>query len=367
MTLRSSEYMVWAKTCSQSRFNLATSGLMNFPLKELGVEIGDLEISGPSLYGYEPLQQALADKYGVKPSNIFAATGTSMANHLAMAAILERGDEVVIEHPAYEPIIALADYLGAKVKRFHRSFDRGFEVEVGEVERSMSRRTRLIVLTNLHNPTSVLTDAKRLAEIGELARSLGARVLVDEVYLDVTFAQKPNTAFRLGDHFVVTTSLTKAFGLSGLRCGAVIADERLVEQMWQLNDLFGVIPAHTAERLSVLALERMDRVAKRAKEILDGNRTLVNQFLDSRDDLECVRFPFGTVLFPRLRSANADELCRILRERHETTVVPGRFFGMPEHFRVGLGGDAATLAGGLERLGNALDELREEQKKSVEV
>ena len=158
----SSQYMQWAKTRSGARFTLATSGLINYPLNELPVTLEDIELSGPSLYGYEPLQQALARKCEVDPECIVHATGTSMANHLAMAAIIEQGDEVVIEQPAYDPLIAVARYLGASVKRFTRTFEEGFRINVREVERAVSPRTRLIVITNLHNPTGALTDSDTL-------------------------------------------------------------------------------------------------------------------------------------------------------------------------------------------------------------
>src|SRR6185503_2568683 len=100
--------------------------------------------------------------------------------------------------------------------------------------------------------------------------------------------------------FVTTGSLTKAYGLSGLRCGWILAEPDLAEKMWRLNDIFGVIPAHPAERLSVVALNDLDRISARAKELLETNRVILNRFLDSRDDLQSQRPEFGTVVFPRL-------------------------------------------------------------------
>jgi hypothetical protein len=121
--------MEWAKLRSGARFNLAASGMPNLPLSRLGVAIDDLEITGPGGYGYQPLQEALAAKCGVDPENVVAATGTSMANHLALAALIEPGDEVMIEQPAYELLITTAEYLGAKILRFPRPFDAGFQLD----------------------------------------------------------------------------------------------------------------------------------------------------------------------------------------------------------------------------------------------
>src|SRR4029453_9430866 len=117
-----SEYMNWAKTSSQARFNLATSGLGNLSLKELKVSLDDLEITDGG-YGYAPLLSSIGERYRVPTDSIVTAAGTSFANHLGMAALVQPGDEVLFEHPAYEPMLAAVRYLGGNVKRFSRSFE----------------------------------------------------------------------------------------------------------------------------------------------------------------------------------------------------------------------------------------------------
>jgi aspartate/methionine/tyrosine aminotransferase len=301
--------------------------------------------------------ERIGARYGVDRSSIVTAAGTTFANHLATAALIKPGDEVLFESPAYEPMLATVRYLGADVKRFTRRFEDGFAVSPAAVEKSVSPKTRLIVITNLHNPSGALTDDATLKQIGEIARRSGAHVLVDEVYIETLFEQSPRTSFHLGNEFVVTSSLTKAFGLSGLRCGWIFAEPELAQRMWLLNDLFASTPVHSGERLSVVALDQISELGARAKTLLDHNRDLLNAFLDTRNDLETVRPEFGTVMFPRVRSGNADQLCRLLREKYETSVVPGAFFELPAHFRVGIAVDTETLKAGLERMGAALDEL----------
>ena len=352
-----SSYMHWAKTSSTAKFNLATSGMPNLSIRDLRVSLDDLEITDGG-YGYGPLMERIGARYGVDPSSIVTAAGTTFANHLAMAALIKPGDEVLFESPAYEPMLATVRYLGADVKRFTRRFEEGFAVSAEEVEKAVSSRTRLIVLTNLHNPSGVLIDDETLKQVGEIARRVGARVLVDEVYIETLFEQSPRTSFHLGHEFVVTSSLTKAFGLSGLRCGWIFAAPELAQRMWLLNDLFASTPVHAGERLSVVALDQISELGARAKTLLDRNRELLNAFLDTRHDLEVVRPEFGTVMFPRVRSGNADQFCRLLREKYETSVVPGAFFELPAHFRVGIAVETETLKAGLERIGAALDEIR---------
>ena len=351
----SSSYMNWAKTSSTAKFNLATSGVNNLPLRELRVSLDDLEITNGG-YGYQPLMQALANRYRVETQNVVTAAGTTFANHLTVAALIKPGDEVLVEQPAYEPLLAVIRYLGANVKRFSRKFENGFQVVAGELESIVTRNTRLIVITNLHNPSGVLIDTQIMKQIGEIARRAGARVLVDEVYMETLFEESPPTSFHLGNEFVVTSSLTKAFGLSGLRCGWIFAEPELARRMWLLNDLFASTPVHAGERLSVVAIEQLEEIGQRAKQLLDRNRQILNEFLDTREDLEVVRPEFGTVMFPRVRSGDSERLCRVLREKYETSVVPGRFFEMPAHFRIGITAETDVFEAGVKRLEKALNE-----------
>ena len=255
---------------------------------------------------------------------------------------------------------------GVTVRYFDRRMENGFRVDPEEVERKITPQTRLIVLTNLHNPSGALIDEATLRAVGEIARKNNARVLVDEVYLEALYEQRPRPAIHLGDHFLVTSSLTKAYGLSGVRCGWVLANPELAQRMWHINDLYGVNAAHPADLMSVIALDNLDRVAARAKKLLEANRPVLDSFLRSRDDLEYVRPEFGTVVFPKLRHGTVDQLDRLLREKYETSVVPGEYFGMPQHFRVGIGGDPEMTRTGLERLGRALDKMRTQSRISAE-
>jgi len=347
--------MPWAKLRSHAQFNLATSGVAHWKLRDLPIKIEDLEISGLSKYGFEPLQRALAKHCGVTEDRIVAATGTSMANYLTLATLLKPGDEVLIEEPTYELLLAVAKHIGATISRFPRTHESGFALDPQAIKRAVTPRTKLIVIANLHNPSSALADEATIRAIGEI----GPRVLVDEVYLDAAFERAPRSAALLGDQFVVTSSLTKVYGLSGLRCGWIIAEPELARAMWRLNDLLGVIPAHMAELASVIAFGELPRILANVRERLDKNRAALHRFFDSRADLEAPRFPFGTTAFPKLLRGSVASLCERLRNKYNTTVVPGEFFEMPDHFRIGIGGDLEPLEEGLRRLGAALDDMME--------
>src|SRR6476619_5223460 len=129
-----SKYMQWAKTRPKVTFDLALSGILNLPFAEMDAKIDDVDLNGDNSYGYRPLIDALATHCQVDPDSVVTISGgTSMANHLAMAAAIERGDEVLIEQPTYEPLMALAEYFGANIKRFPRSFENDFRVDVEQL------------------------------------------------------------------------------------------------------------------------------------------------------------------------------------------------------------------------------------------
>jgi aspartate/methionine/tyrosine aminotransferase len=274
-----------------------------------------------------------------------------------MAALVEPGDEILIEQPTYELIVSTAEYLGARVVRFPRRFGEHFQIDPGEIGRAVTARTRLIVITNLHNPGSAFADEETLLEVGRIARRVRARVLVDEVYLDAAFDARPSTSFKLGEEFIATGSLTKVYGLSGLRCGWIFAEPVLATRIWRLADLFYSTLPHVAELLAVAAFRQLPAIESRARKLLDANRALFNRMLLPRTDLEVHEHTRGLIAFPRLKSGESTHLCRLLRERFDTAVVPGSFFGMPDHIRIGLGGATAEVEEGLRCLAAALDEL----------
>jgi aspartate/methionine/tyrosine aminotransferase len=350
-----SEYMEFSKLESVARYNLAASGVMNCGISDLRVELDQLEINGPAIYGYEPLLEAIAQLKGVKPESVVYSAGTSMANHLAMAALFAPGDEVLIEEPTYGLLLDAALYLGARVRRFQRRFEDDYALDPGEVARNITPETRLVVITNMHNPTSALASEESLRRVGDLACEVNARVIVDEVYLECLRDPPATSSFHYGEHFVVTSSLTKAYGLSGLRCGWILAEPKLAERMWRLNDLFSATPVHIAELLSVIAIGQLDELGRRGAALIEANRSAMVAALGGHPAIEYSIPKVGTTIFPRLRRGDVATFCQFLRDGYDTSVVPGSYFERPRHFRVGLAGDVEMTREGITRLAQALE------------
>jgi len=353
-----SPYMEWSKLKSAAKYNLATSGIQNCPLAELDFRVEEIDLHGSNSYGYAPLLEAIAAMKGVAPDWVVRADGTSMANHLAMAALFAPGDEVLMEEPTYELILSTALYLGAKVKRFQRRVEDDYALDPEEVAKHLTPQTRLIVVTNMHNPSSALASEASLRAVGELAASVGARVLVDEVYLEALHHPPAASSIHYGKQFVVTSSLTKAYGLSGLRCGWILAEPELAERIWKLNDVFAATPVYLAEQLSALAIAQRDKLSRRADALLDANRKALVETLGGHPAIELTIPPLGTTVFPRLIQGDVAGFSEFLREKYETSVVPGVYFERPEHFRVGIPGEIEMTREGLNRLAAALDEWK---------
>jgi aspartate/methionine/tyrosine aminotransferase len=353
-----SDYMRFAKLDTGARFGLASSGVADCTMADLRPNLDSLALHGPNSYGYGPLVQGIAARFAISPAEVVTAGGASFANHLVMAAVLSPGDEVLIEDPTYELLRSTLGYFQADLRTFERRPQAGWALEAGAVIEKITPRTRLVVLTNLHNPTGALADPATVEAIAAAADRVGALVMIDEVYLELMFRSgETRTAFRAEGNVVVTSSLTKAYGLSGLRCGWILAREDLAERMRRLNDLFASLPPHMAECLSVTALERLPELRVRANRMIEANRRAYAEILGAHSRLNQTILDQGTTVFPCVLGADGDELFELLMSRFETSVVPGRFFGRPDHVRIGLAGDTVMTRAGLERISQALDLL----------
>ena len=349
-----STYMHWAKVRPHARFNLASSGARDLNRDHLPkLDIGP-ELTSPHAYGYPPLLEAIAARYGANPENVATSIGTSQANHLAIAALIEPGDDVLAEWPGYEPLVATARFLGASLRFFERSAERGFAIDADEVRRLITPKTRLVLLTNPHNPSGAFTDDATLARIGVAAERMGAHLLLDEAYLDV--APNARSSFHLGPNFVATASLTKCYGLSGLRCGWILADKETATRIWRLYDLFEASRVYWAEKMSAAVFPHLDKLLERTRSLVARNRTALHALYDRSADVEGIRNGEGTIAFPRLTRGNVEAFAKLLHERYEVAIVPGHFFGRDDHFRIGLARDPEIFAQGLNRIEAVLAE-----------
>jgi hypothetical protein len=349
------DYLLWAKRRPHPAYDLGRSDVVACTLADLPGAREALDLAGRNDEGWEPLVARVAARHGVRTDQVATATGTSGANFLVCAALLRPGDDVLIERPAYDPLVAVPVMLGANPLRFERRFEDRFRLDLDAVAAALTPRTRLIIITNPHNPTGVLTDVGDMRRLGELAERHGCYVLADEIYMDAVAGAAPQAAATLSPRFITTSSLTKAYGLAGLRCGWALADASICEEIRRARDLVDGTGSVLAERAAAAAFDALPSLALRARAILAPNLERFQTFMAGQPAVEWVAPAGGTVAFPRLRApVSADALAERLVRDFDTAVVPGRFFEAPRHFRVALGIPAEILARGLDAISRAL-------------
>ncbi|HEX5214536.1 MAG TPA: pyridoxal phosphate-dependent aminotransferase [Vicinamibacterales bacterium] len=356
-----SPYLHWAKTRQPAAIDLAGSNLLHCDLDDLPGARDAVELAARNDEGFIPLREAIAAHYGVTPNRVVTGTGCAGATFLAIGAIARAGDDVLVERPAYDPLMGACRLLGINVRRFDRRADEGYAVDPDAVRAQLTPRTRAVILTSPHNPSGVGLDADRLEAVGREAARVGAVIIVDEVYLDGANAcgdaRRPLIpAARLDGPFISTSSLTKSYGLAGLRCGWAIAPPEIAERIQRTRDVVDNVCSVPSERLGALAFQQLAALTARTRRILGGNLERAREFFASRAKLVLPGPPSSSIVFARLDDASKTRgFVQRLLDGYGVAVAPGHFFESPDHFRVSVAGDPEVLAEGLRRLGAALD------------
>jgi aspartate/methionine/tyrosine aminotransferase len=356
----SAPYMEWAKHRAPAAFDLAGSNLLGCSIDDIEGARDALSLDGTNPDGYPPLVEAIAAHYGVDASRVMTASGCSGANVLAMAATLSPGDRVLMERPFYDPLIGTARLMGAEVDYFQRSFDTGYRLDLDEMRSRMTSRTTLVVLTNPHNPSGVILDDESLRAAAAVAAEHGARLLVDEVYLDIANAlgegPRRTPAALLAPNAISTSSLTKSYGLNALRCGWAVAAPEVAERIRRARDIVDGIGPVPMDRLAVLAFAQIERLTERARTLVKGNLDTFRAWIANEPSLRLAAPAASSIAFPRVaNSGETTALTERLQREQDVAVVPGRFFDEPRNIRISLAGRPEILRDGLERLSRVLN------------
>jgi aspartate/methionine/tyrosine aminotransferase len=342
------------------KYDLANPAVKALTPAELGLAPADLEFSGQNYHGHPGLLKAIAERFGVSTSNVVLTDGASMAIALLGFTLFEPGMQVLLESPNYEPLYRLPASLGCDVRMMDRPWEKGFQVDLEAFQRRISRNTRVVWLTNLHNPSGVVTDVDRLRTICQVSRDHGATLICSEVYRDLVFeGVPPPPAFKLERSAISIGSLSKMYGLDGLRVGWILCHEDMAKKLASVRNHFSVMGSYLCEQVTLTAFRQLDRLIARSRSIVGENLPVLTEFVEGRDDLEWVKPDGGTMAFVKLRDGVPSwDFARYLHEKYSTLVVPGDFFWAKGFLRIGFGGPTETLKAGLKTLGGALTEWR---------
>ncbi len=306
--------------------------------------------------------QALARRYGVDEEQILTTTGATSALDLVLKALVKDGDHVLIESPGFDLLAKVADERRARVETFQRRAP-GFAVDLDDLAAKIGPNTRAIVLTNLHNPSGMLTSPADLLRIAALADTVGAQVIVDEVYADFARPAVERAAATLSPNLVTVSSLTKVFGLFALKFGWICASPALIAHIRARSPDGDIGVSKLSHTVAAHVLEAPDVFDLHWKRVLAATRPVAERHLRRMVDetlLEGHLPEFGCMAFPKVVGVDDTlSLAKRLWVRHGLLVAPGEFFGLAGHIRLGFGSDTATLDRNLERLRLALHAARE--------
>jgi hypothetical protein len=325
---------------------LALAGAAADPL--LDVRLGYSQSNGTDL-----LRERIAALYpGATADHVLVTTGSSEANFVVCWRLIEPGDRVTVLVPNYLQTNGLARNFGAAVRELPLRLERGWEPDPGEIHAAVPDGTKLVVVTNPHNPSGhVLSDQARAAILARAA-AVGAWLLADEVYQGAERDGVTTPSFWGSyERLIVVNGLSKAYGLPGLRAGWIVATPEFAAQAWARHDYTTIGPSGAADHLAALALGpgTRDRIIARTRRILNENYPVLDSWLRRFGDTFTWHPPrAGAICFARYRPAVSGlELIEYVRTRHDVLLVPGEHFGTPGFIRFGMGNETAELRAAL--------------------
>lgn len=308
---------------------------------------------GDACVGSRHLRETLSRKELVPEENIFLSLGSSLANFIIWAALLKRGDEVLIEFPAYEPMFKVPAYLGARIRFFKRD-PIDFSLTVAAISECVSPKTKMIILTDSHNPSGNQISGEVLQYLKTLNQERNVTIFIDEVYGKF---YRDRSLFVDYPEFIVTASLSKFYGLGSLRIGWAFAPAPVIEKARNFSDYLTPEIPFAPLYLAHILLEHplLAELERRIRRRIKTNREIISAYFDRTDFLSCYIPRNGLLFFPEVKSmVDINKFYTQLYKKYRMVVTEGRFFQMPRHFRMAGVCAPEALANGLQRLEEAL-------------
>ena len=346
----------WQSTWeNRVRFNLSESGVHPLTIQELlglagasAMPLLDIQLGYSQSNGTDLLRERIAALYpGASPDQVLVTTGSAEANFCLCWRLLEPGDKVAVMLPNYMQTPGLTQNFGAQVRPFQLHDKEGWEPHAEEIRTAIAPGTKLVVVTNPHNPTGhVLSDELRKV-ILDRAREVGAWLLADEVYQGAERNGKTTQSFWGSgggyDKLIVVNGLSKAYGLPGLRIGWIVSQPAFSQEAWARHDYTTIGPSGASDHLAAVALEPRvrEKIIERTRRILNANYPVMEAWLKNFGELFTWHPPHaGAICWARYRGAiPATEIVEKLRAQHSVLLCPGEHFGMPGFLRFGYGGE----------------------------
>jgi capreomycidine synthase len=345
----------------EAEIDIGSSSVQSYSLTELrrlcAVTDADLDaivFDDSRTQGGDRLRNAIAVYTGLEdPAQVLVTHGSSEAIFFAMHALLAAGDEVIALDPIYPQLYAIADHLGCRMKRWQMPLERAFVPDFSSLERLISGSTRMVVVNFPHNPCGVSLNPAQQAELIRIVSRSGAYLLWDGAFSQLELQSNPLPIPNLSYERAVTLgTLSKAYGLPGVRVGWLLASPGVIETCLHLRDYLTLHLSPLIELLAQRAIENAPALLRPRLEQARTNLRHARAWALGHEDLVQWIEPMGGVsAFPLLRGvADEEALCRRLAQQFKVLLVPGRCFGHPGHVRLGFGGASARFTEGIRRL-----------------
>jgi aspartate/methionine/tyrosine aminotransferase len=348
-------------------YDMSESGIKPISINDLigmGFDLEgvlDMPLGYSQSDGTPELKELLQEIYpGAKPENIEVTNGTSEANYLIALSQLKDGDEFALEVPNYMQLWGVPRSLGAQVNSFSLRSEREWEVDWEEFEKAVNPNTRLVYISNPNNPSGAVLSDEAMARIVERCEKMNAYLIADEVYIGAEHdGQRTKSFWGMGNRVVVTSGLSKAYGIPGIRVGWIIGPEKLVYDCWSQHDYITIGPNKLSDRMTRVAVQRENRekLYARTTAILKENLPLFEKWVSGVEELEYTPSQAGAFSFLKLKTdALSKDIVKSCLEKRNTLIVPGSHFGMEGYIRVWLGGAQDYLEEGWTRIAEGLKE-----------
>jgi aspartate/methionine/tyrosine aminotransferase len=367
----------WQSTYeNRVEINLSESGVHPMTVAEL-LELADsdsgvegLRLGYGQSNGSDELRNRIASLYpGATDASVLVTVGGAEANFVGQWHLLEPDRPAAVMLPNYMQVPGMVANLGAKLLPFHLRADAGWQPDLDQLEEALNGGASFVLVTNPNNPTGAVLTSEAMDGIVGLADRFGAWILSDEVYRGAEVGGEETPSFwGRTDRILVTNSLSKAYGLPGLRLGWMVGPPDVVKEIWGRTDYTTISPSTLSDHLATLALEPSTRrkILNRTRGIIRENFGALKAWIDGRQGLFDYRPPdAGAICYLRYRPAvNSSEFAEKLRAEKDVLVVPGDHFGMDRYLRIGFGNPRKELMEALRRIADAFGEVDSQAERA---
>ncbi len=355
------------------RNNLSESSYTDTFLRDipLDIDLRDTLLSYGSHFGHDGLREGIAAdanlaadanpaaRRDLDKDDILLTIGAAGALFIIATTLLDKGDELLVVRPNYATNIETPRAIGAAIRFIDLRFEEKFALDIDKLKAALNPATRYISVTYPHNPTGVCIDKFDLQQLVDLAEQTGVYLLVDETYRDMVFGEQLPLAATLSSRVISVSSLSKTYGLPGLRVGWIVCgDRQLMTKFLAAKEQMHICSPVLDEEIAFRYRMRRDETLPRIRADIRQKFESVKDWMRQQDEFEWIEPAGGCVCFPRLRrpqDGDIDRFYRILLQEYGTYVGPGHWFEMPRHYmRVGFGWPSLrSLEEGLTALGRA--------------